>query len=386
MEIYTKHLHLKPITMNELNDVFVNFNHEITTYMYPKPADHIDETRAFITTSIRKYEEKVDIVFAARLKDTHEFIGCMGLHHIDTRTPELGLWIKKEAFGSHYGLEGITGIIAYAKEHLTYDYLIYPVDYDNIPSRNIPETLGGIAHHKEEKENMQGNILHIVEYHIYDQFPYENEKPILLFQGDSITDWNRRRDVFEDLGGGYVNILAHKITQGVFLNRGISGNRTIDLFNRWKEDTLDLNPDFLSILIGINEVWHFFQSGKYYTTEMYRTYYESILKQVKETHPKTKILLIEPFVLETGVYEPSWMERLIEEQEVVKELANTYADYYLPMQSIMNNLMKTYRPEEILSDGVHPTELGFEIMAKHIGRIVKNYLIEYWIDVQKKPE
>ena len=94
-------------------------------------------------TERSKYEKNIDKVFVGRLKETNEFIGVFAIHHVDTKTPELGVWTKLESHGNGYGLEGMTAVKDYAFEHVDFDYLIYPVDRRNYASRNIPQTIGG---------------------------------------------------------------------------------------------------------------------------------------------------------------------------------------------------------------------------------------------------
>ncbi len=378
MELKTKRLILKPITLNSIEDVFRYFTDEITYYMYPKPPKDMGETIAFVEKSIKNFENKEEIVFVASHIETQEFLGLMGIHEIHTRTPEVGLWLKKDAHGHHYGLEGIKAIIDYAKGHLDYDYIIYNCDIRNFASRNIAETLSGIPVKTYHETNLSGKELHYVQYFIYKQEPKNIKYPILLFQGDSITDANRNKSQPYDLGEGYVHHLLSMNHHAVFINKGISGNRTIDLLNRWESDTLSLQPDFLSILIGINEVWHHYKYGNILTPENYKKYYIELLNQLKQKSPHTKILMIEPFVFPIGEYEPIWDNDLLEEQKIVKELAEIYADYYIPMQSVLNNYLSTYQMIDILGDGVHPTDLGHQLIAKEITKVLRLFMIDYF--------
>lgn len=196
----------------------------------------------------------------------------------------------------------------------------------------------------------------------------------LLFQGDSITDCNRNRENPFDLGHGYVKKIQEALPEHTVLNRGISGNRTIDLLIRWQKDTLDLDPDFLSIFIGINEVWHYHYDQKVLTPKMYEDYYENLIKQVQYVLPNTPILLIEPFVFPIGVYQKSWDVELFEEQAIVKQLAKKFNTYYLPLQSILNAQLQTYSMADLAGDGVHPSDLGHEIIKDAILKVIKPIL------------
>ncbi|HBG32542.1 MAG TPA: hypothetical protein DEG42_07105 [Acholeplasmataceae bacterium] len=383
MELVTQRLLLVPISMKFKVDVFNNFNHEVTRYMMPKPAKDISETEAWIKSTIKKYENKEEIVFAVLLKDSHEFIGCMGLHHMDTDTPELGLWTKMSAHGHGYGIEGMKSIVEYAQTHLNIKYLIYPVDRKNFASRNIPETLGGIVKKAYKQINQSGIELDTIEYWIYSEDQIDTPYPIMLFQGDSVTDCNRNRRSLYDLGNGYVKKLLGMANNILLVNRGISGNRTNDLLARWKEDTIQVAPDFISILIGINEVWHHYKFGNVLTPQQYKENYIKLLEEVKKKLPETKILLIEPFAYPIGEYEPIWQNDLDEEIQMVRELAKTYADYFIPMQDVLNDYKKNYAMESILADGVHPTDLGHQLIAKEVAKVIKEFLIDYQLKHSK---
>jgi len=377
MEIITNRLLLVPISLKYAHDVFISFDKNVTKYMYPKPAVEISETEAWIKSSIEKYEKKEEVVFAALLKDSLELIGCMGIHHIDTDTPELGIWTKMSVHGYGYGIEGMKSIIDYAKENLNFKYLIYPVDRRNLPSRNIPETFGGIVKKAYQKINASGDTLEIIEYWLFKEDQVDTPYPIVLFQGDSVTDCNRNRKSLYDLGDGYVKKLLGMVNNILLVNRGISGNRTNDLLERWKEDTIQVAPDFLSILIGINEVWHHYKFGNVLTPQEYKENYIKLLSEVKEKLPETKILLIEPFAYPIGEYEFTWQNDLDEEIKIVNELAKRYADYFIPMQKILNEHQKNHMMESILGDGVHPTDFGHQLIAKEVAKVIKEFLIDY---------
>lgn len=141
--IATERLILKPVSMDWKNDIFREFTPEITVYMFPSPAKHISETENFIQISRKNMEEGIEIVLNVFLRETNEFLGCAGLHQINTKHPELGVWIKKSAHGNKYGREAMHALKKWADQHLHYEYIVYPVDCDNIASRKIPESLGG---------------------------------------------------------------------------------------------------------------------------------------------------------------------------------------------------------------------------------------------------
>lgn len=166
MEIVTNRLLLKPISMEYKEDIFKEFTDEITTYMYPRPPKEIFETESFINDSVAEMKNEAHLVLVIIKKDTKELLGCTGIHNINSKNPELGIWLKKSAHGKGYGLETITALKKWAEEHLNYEYLVYPVDRRNIPSRKIPERLGGTIFREFDKTNLSGRVLHMVEYRI----------------------------------------------------------------------------------------------------------------------------------------------------------------------------------------------------------------------------
>lgn len=364
MKIITDRLILKPVTMTDAEEIFASFTSSVTKYMYPKPAENLSEIRDFINEKMKNFELQEEIVLVGRLKETNEFIGIFAIHGTHIKTPELGIWTKMEAHGHHYGLEGMTAVVEYAKKHIDYEYLFYPVDKRNIPSRKIPEALGGIIKDAYQEIGLGGNELDLLEYHIYKNRKEPNY-PIILFQGDSVTDSNRTKHRYFDLGHGYVYMINERLKKVTVLNRGISGNRLCDLIERWEEDTIKIKPVVLSILIGINDIWHHYAFGTPFDIKDFKEDYLKLIRITREKLSNTKILIIEPFCFQIGEYDPRWQRDFDEMRKVIKEIA-IQADYYIPMQDVMNQAAQTYRMEEILGDGVHPTMLGYQIMCDEI--------------------
>lgn len=166
VEITTKRLLLQAIAMHHKTEIFKEFTVEISTYMYPRPAIDISETEQFIEDSTIGLTNGYNLQLVILKKDTQEFLGCTGIHNINTETPEFGIWLKKSAQGQGYGLETITALKQWAQENLDCEYLRYPVDKENYPSRRIPERLGGVIVKEYDKVNLSGNVLHLVEYKI----------------------------------------------------------------------------------------------------------------------------------------------------------------------------------------------------------------------------
>ena len=166
VEITTKRLLLQAIAMHHKTEIFKEFTVEVSTYMYPRPAIDISETEQFIEDSTIGLTNGYNLQLVILKKDTQEFLGCTGIHNINTETPEFGIWLKKSAQGQGYGLETITALKQWAQENLDCEYLRYPVDKENYPSRRIPEQLGGVIVKEYDKRNLSGNVLHLVEYKI----------------------------------------------------------------------------------------------------------------------------------------------------------------------------------------------------------------------------
>lgn len=165
--IKSKRLLLDSILIKYKDEIFKEFTPEITVYMSPAPAKNITETEDFIRSSIKKIKDGSNLQKVVLDKKTKEFLGCAGLHHIDTKTPELGIWIKKSAHGHGYGKEAMTALKEWADENIDYQYIIYPAVDKNYASRRIPESMGGKIFREYDEVNMSGVKHHLMEYRIY---------------------------------------------------------------------------------------------------------------------------------------------------------------------------------------------------------------------------
>lgn len=198
---------------------------------------------------------------------------------------------------------------------------------------------------------------------------------IVIFQGDSITDAERDRDLTlanhpKALGCGYANIIAsyllHKQPKDnlFFYNRGIGGNRIIDLYARWKADCLNLNPNVISIMIGVNDTWHEFGRHDGVEVDRYETVYHQMLTYTKQRLPNVRLVLCEPFYLLCGAVTEAWVPEMKQRQEVVKSLASEFDAIFVPFQSALNNVIKYAPPTYWLDDGVHPTAAGHYLLSQ----------------------
>ena len=165
--IETERLRLVPASEEFAETIFREFTATITEFMFPKPPVEIEETLTFIRGARERMQAGRDLECAILLKQTDEYIGGGGLHHLERDTPELGIWIKKAAHGHAYGREAVTALARWAFENLKVCHLIYPVDRQNIPSRKIPESLGGRIEAEYRFTNQSGRELNLLVYHIH---------------------------------------------------------------------------------------------------------------------------------------------------------------------------------------------------------------------------
>ena len=166
ISIIKDNIKLRPIRAEDKNDIFNEFTDEIVTYMIPPVPKDIDETIDFIESSIATMEAGLNIQLCITDNDTGEFLGCIGLHRIDKDIPEFGIWLKKGAQGKKIGRKSIKMLYEYACDNLDHKTFKYPVDKKNIPSRKIPESLGGIVFNYEPHERPVGEPLDVAVYHI----------------------------------------------------------------------------------------------------------------------------------------------------------------------------------------------------------------------------
>ena len=198
----------------------------------------------------------------------------------------------------------------------------------------------------------------------------------VLFQGDSITDCGRIRET-DDLGAGYPEKVARMYrclypgsgTQ--FINRGVSGNRSCDLLKRYEEDFLAVRPDFISVLIGINDTWRGYDSADPTSAEQYESNYRTLLERLRRDLPQAKLMIIEPFLIPTDPEKECWHTDLDPKIQAARRLAREYADYFLPMDGLFQSrIVGGASPAELSEDGVHPTEAGHAVIAQAYLRLL----------------
>jgi ribosomal-protein-alanine N-acetyltransferase len=168
VEIVTERLILRPIGLNDLEPIAREFTDQITRYMYPASARSVMDVAPFIADSLEGLVNNTNLQLVATSNDSAgQFVGCLGLNKPETRTPELGIWIAQSFHRKGLGFEAIEALCGWAAEEIECDYLKYPVDRANFPSRRIPETLGGEIEDEYDMITADGRTLNIVEYRMY---------------------------------------------------------------------------------------------------------------------------------------------------------------------------------------------------------------------------
>ena len=217
----------------------------------------------------------------------------------------------------------------------------------------------------------------------------------ILFIGDSITDGNWGSgdgkpssertlwDMNHIYGHGFMYLCASHYLgeypqyEYEFFNRGISGNRVVDLYARWKVDALNLKPDYLSILIGVNDVWHEIEAQNGVEAKKYEKIYTMLLEETLEALPDIKIILMEPFVLHGTGTDKAWdvfSQEVAKRQEAVHRIADTFKLPLVRLQDKLNEAERIATASYWLGDGVHPTPAGHALLTDQWIRVFKTMI------------
>lgn len=206
---------------------------------------------------------------------------------------------------------------------------------------------------------------------------YFKDGATVLFQGDSVTDCDRNRSHFcmtmSKYGNGYPRLFKEMYdilfpnNSVKFVNRGVSGNRVRDLLDRYDEDFKAVKPDFVSIMIGINDTWRGYDSDEFCTPERFEKEYDQLLSKIKADLPDAKIMIVEQFAFTSHPDRLGWNDDLDPKRAITKKLADKYADYFIPMYDIMTDIDKNgFEMSELSADGVHPAPTGHALIASEI--------------------
>ena len=200
----------------------------------------------------------------------------------------------------------------------------------------------------------------------------------ILFQGDSITDCGRVRADDMHMGTGYALLVKSQLGfenpgEYEFYNRGISGNRIVDLYARIKADIINLAPDYISILIGVNDVWHEFGGHNGVDADKFEKIYCMLIEEIKEALPNVKIMIMEPFCLKGSGTDDTEEEpnkwnvfdaEVRKRAEKAKKVAEKYNLAFVELQNVFDKATEIKECTYWLRDGVHPTEMGHELLKR----------------------
>lgn len=208
----------------------------------------------------------------------------------------------------------------------------------------------------------------------------------ILFQGDSITDCGRARTDDEHVGTGYALLVKSQLGfenpgNYQFYNRGISGNRIVDLYARIKADIINLAPDYMSILIGVNDVWHEFGGHNGVDADKYEKIYCMLIEEIREALPDVKIVIMEPFCLKGSATENTEEEpnkwnmfnsEVRKRAEKAKQVAEKYNLTFVELQNVFDTATEVKESTYWLRDGVHPTAMGHELLKREWMKAFEN--------------
>ena len=200
----------------------------------------------------------------------------------------------------------------------------------------------------------------------------------ILFQGDSITDAGRDRsstqsnDFLKGMGNGYALLAASNLlidyptTNWHTYNRGVSGDKVFQLSDRWKADCFDLQPDVLSVHIGVNDFWHTLTHGYKGTVETYEKDFLKLLERTQSNFPKIKLIIGEPFVVlgGTSIDTEAWIPAFRAYQKTAADIARQMGAIFIPYQQIFDAAVADQGVAYWCPDGVHPSLAGSALMAK----------------------
>ncbi len=196
-----------------------------------------------------------------------------------------------------------------------------------------------------------------------------------LFQGDSITDAGRKRDEIGKESHGYPTFVEGKLGcqypgEIEFYNMGVSGNRVVDMYARIKRDFLNIKPDYATVLIGVNDVWHELNDDPNGIADpKYFRIYCDFIAEILEELPNCKIMILEPFILRASGTEVcyEYFRAEVEKRAAsAKRVAEKFDLPFIPLQAKFDELTKLAPPSFWLMDGVHPTPAGHEVIANAV--------------------
>lgn len=203
-----------------------------------------------------------------------------------------------------------------------------------------------------------------------------SKNSVILFQGDSITDAGRNREdnnynSARAMGSGYAMLSGAALLEKYpeldlrVYNKGISGNKVYQLAERWEIDCLDIKPDVLSILIGVNDIWHKLDGHYNGTIEIYKNDYVNLIERTKKSLPDIKLVICEPFAVQgVKAVDAKWYPEFYGYQKAAREIALKFGATFIPLQKVFDEAQKHAPGSYWTNDGVHPSLAGSQLMAR----------------------
>lgn len=205
-----------------------------------------------------------------------------------------------------------------------------------------------------------------------------------LFQGDSITDAYRLREGdLKYYGYGYATMVAgrlHQLHPGQleFLNRGVSGDRIVDAYARIKQDVINLKPDYMSVLLGVNDVGHEFVHQNGVDPEKYEKIYTMFIEEIKAALPDIKIIIMEPFIADgefTREQDSNFRDAVLQTAAKARKVAEKFNLPFVPLQEKFDQWVALYGETYVTHEGVHPTNAGHSLITEALVEVFEN---EVW--------
>lgn len=194
---------------------------------------------------------------------------------------------------------------------------------------------------------------------------------IVLFQGDSVTDCHRDRNDEYSLGDSYVKEVSNYLKQYNIrsINKAIAGNKVNDLLDRFDNDFKNVKPDYIFLLIGVNDTWHNYPNQK--DTKTFEQEYDLLLSKIKK-EINVPVILLEPFIIgyneEITIMKPDLKEKI----EIIKSLSTKYNYEYISFEKELNEILTKDNYLEYTLEGIHLLEKGYKILSD---KIISNIII-----------
>ena len=194
---------------------------------------------------------------------------------------------------------------------------------------------------------------------------------LVLFQGDSVTDWHRDRNDLKSMGDSYVKLMNEYLSKFniTVVNKGVAGNKVNNLLDRFDNDFKDVKPDYIFILIGVNDTWHDFPNQK--TTKQFEDEYDLLINKII-TEINVPIILLEPFIIGYNEEITCMKADLNDKIEAIKRLSNKYNLEYISFIDEFNETLTIDNYLEYTLEGIHLLDKGYEIM---FDKLIKNIKI-----------